>query len=49
MHKALDGGASVDEAVRQSGLSRFTVMREKKRRQSNETPPLLAMMIETKR
>lgn len=49
MHKALDEGSSVDEAVRQSGVSRSTVLREKKRRQSNTTPPLLAMMIEAKR
>lgn len=49
MHQALDAGASVDEAVRVSGLSRSTVIREKDRRRSNETPPLLAMMIETKR
>ncbi|MEM1284932.1 MAG: hypothetical protein AAGH43_06060 [Pseudomonadota bacterium] len=49
MHEALDAGASVDEAVRRSGLSRATVNREKRRRRSNETPPLLAMMVQAKR
>lgn len=50
LHDALDKGASEVDAVRASGLSRYTVMREKKRRagRSNDAPPLLALMIQPK-